>query len=996
MAPTPVNAPPQAAPVVAKSLAPGRLPQRFGRFALVGGFGAVVNLAVLTLLTELAGFHYLVAAVVGIEASTVLNFAFNRRFTWKDRSTGWSAIFAYHGVVGIGLALQFGVLAGLTGLLGLHYVLATVAGIAAGTAWNFFGHHSLTFAPPDAARSRRFGRAALYGVALVFQLALAALLTHDWDTFVFQKSVEQFLQDGVTPYEVGSEKPDYVYMGVGLPVQPLWYAYPALPLLLMSVTYWPVTSGLLDQPWLARILIKLPFILGNLGLAYVGRRMIQSAPGGAMAAAEKVERFLLFNPLLLLVATIWGMFESVLLVALLGSLWALRERRWTLGGILWGVATLVKIFPLFLVPVLAVHIFRKGGARALARYGFAAAGILLLVSFPFLLFHPWGYIEQVLLMHGRRPPGRFAPIAFLYESLRWASDQWPGFLPTHEGIAHSLSLLSFGATATVLVLLAIASARRPATEGQLLYWCGLSMMAALLATKVLGEQYLLLPLVLLAMLLHHPTPGLAEATMRSIRRLTLSLTACVAVVVPIADLHGILFVAPDVLHFLGATTGPDLIMDLARFLHLTAFQVWAVANGVAVAIMLIPFTFALHVLRQPVGDGLHAVRGFLVRFMQPHPLRAKAARLAVFAILVMVLVPAVVVGVASPRRETAPLGSGVIDGPLVLAHYRTDWFNPTNRFDVQAGNWEDVAFRPTDGYYNSFAHKMTEDIQSMAAHGIDGFVFHFDPVFEARARSAGFVGEQFALPYAMEVDLADIADETGRLGFTSQSAAATRELLDGPGFDYWRGSYHLRLSEDRGPLVFVRDVAAASPSFSDEERRYVAQFVTGKGGGVLGAAQELWRNAPESPEELAAGTPEAALWREAWSRAERAWWMAAVPERENQTAFDFVTDSPAPAALSALSRVAILGQYEPVGAAPDAPHDGGLDIQTSTADPYDVAAYERSWADALETQADCLLLPWNDFDLGQAIEPTFEGGADLLNRTAELTRRTSSTPWTAA
>ncbi|HEX8031496.1 MAG TPA: GtrA family protein [Vicinamibacterales bacterium] len=55
------------------------------RFAVAGLGGFVVQFALLALLTELLDVHYLVATIVSVEAAILANFAWHDRWTWRDR-----------------------------------------------------------------------------------------------------------------------------------------------------------------------------------------------------------------------------------------------------------------------------------------------------------------------------------------------------------------------------------------------------------------------------------------------------------------------------------------------------------------------------------------------------------------------------------------------------------------------------------------------------------------------------------------------------------------------------------------------------------------------------------------------------------------------------------------------------------------------------------------------------------------------------------------------
>jgi putative flippase GtrA len=58
---------------------------RLIRFASVGSMGMGLQLTVLASLTGLAGLHYLIATALAVEAAIVHNFLWHERWTWSDR-----------------------------------------------------------------------------------------------------------------------------------------------------------------------------------------------------------------------------------------------------------------------------------------------------------------------------------------------------------------------------------------------------------------------------------------------------------------------------------------------------------------------------------------------------------------------------------------------------------------------------------------------------------------------------------------------------------------------------------------------------------------------------------------------------------------------------------------------------------------------------------------------------------------------------------------------
>ena len=113
---------------------------RFARFGAVGASGVLVNNIVLFLLVDRAQFNPVLAAVIATEAAVLSNFSLNDRWTFADmrgRRT-WLGRAAHYNVVVLGgLVIAVLTLFALTSWFHIHYLVANLAGIAAGMLWNY-------------------------------------------------------------------------------------------------------------------------------------------------------------------------------------------------------------------------------------------------------------------------------------------------------------------------------------------------------------------------------------------------------------------------------------------------------------------------------------------------------------------------------------------------------------------------------------------------------------------------------------------------------------------------------------------------------------------------------------------------------------------------------------------------------------------------------------------------------------------------------------------
>jgi putative flippase GtrA len=116
------------------------------RFAIVGGTGYIINLAVYSTLVELADAHYIPAAVLAFCVAVTNNFLLNRY--WTFRATDGSAAFQAPRFLAVSLiALGFNllVLELLVGVAGFHKIPAQALAILAATPLNFVGNKLWSF-----------------------------------------------------------------------------------------------------------------------------------------------------------------------------------------------------------------------------------------------------------------------------------------------------------------------------------------------------------------------------------------------------------------------------------------------------------------------------------------------------------------------------------------------------------------------------------------------------------------------------------------------------------------------------------------------------------------------------------------------------------------------------------------------------------------------------------------------------------------------------------
>ena len=116
------------------------------KFSIVGLAGIFVNQGILALCTLILHWPLQISGLIAIEISILHNFFINNFWTWKDKNdTPFIGRFLrFHLVTIISGSINYLILISLSEA-GLHYLLANLIGIGAGTVINFFVNHYWTF-----------------------------------------------------------------------------------------------------------------------------------------------------------------------------------------------------------------------------------------------------------------------------------------------------------------------------------------------------------------------------------------------------------------------------------------------------------------------------------------------------------------------------------------------------------------------------------------------------------------------------------------------------------------------------------------------------------------------------------------------------------------------------------------------------------------------------------------------------------------------------------
>lgn len=116
------------------------LEQDFARFLVVGAFGFVANLALLTLLYKSLQLPIFMAQLVSAEVSMLASFFFHNRWTYQDRSnkTISQLLVQFHLTSWAGMLLNTTIVSVLVLWAHQNYVIALVVASLVVLFWNYF------------------------------------------------------------------------------------------------------------------------------------------------------------------------------------------------------------------------------------------------------------------------------------------------------------------------------------------------------------------------------------------------------------------------------------------------------------------------------------------------------------------------------------------------------------------------------------------------------------------------------------------------------------------------------------------------------------------------------------------------------------------------------------------------------------------------------------------------------------------------------------------
>lgn len=744
----------------------------------------------------------------------------------------------------------------------------------------------------------------LYTLALIIRLIFAIPFVHDWDGFVFSESAKNFLR-GETPYMTVLKNDPSIYPDSDKPMIQQWYAYPPLPLLMFTAPL--AVANFLQIPLNSvteNVLLKLPFILGDLLAALLVRKFLEKK---SEKFARRAELLILFNPLIIWVSSAWGMFDIWMANFLLLFLLSVRKSQVYRAGFFLALACTTKLFPVFFLPIITVYILRtsqflKDKIKLFITFIVTASIIII----PFLVTSPRGFLNQNLLMHIQRPPqGLSIPAIFDYYKDFY---NFPSIPVTQ--ISSIVMLLSI-----VIVFLAFV-AKTKNEEKDLIFAMIATFIATLLFNKVANEQYFVLLIVLLIIYLFRSTEK--PTFLHKILYLTKTMaTYGVLFVSVFLGFHFLGFLLPDVTQQQLKASANQLVFYLSNHFNLPLYSYpdspWTFYNlpSTLSSFVMLPFIILgvivlIISLKEVIlleSFNFSKLLKILSIFKKPRILFISLSLFLIGIIFGVTTEPFVEAYIIQNQLFTPVNLISASDfqplpqKPSVGTFYNVWWNNFSHYKNFPYGDWNNTTLTPEVGYYTSKNSYYVEHIRKMKEANIDFVLIPYHLYDRKRYLTFGYYAEKLGIYYSPVIESFDAlafdefrpVDSHGNkfLGFSlsNNSKETLKNVILSSLADNLKSSALFHVNGK--PAVFVYDAHWFYPSWDNESKSKLSKLVIAKysddpdtafslmskdWGTKIDSLQDVTDKYPTTVEEFSFSTPHAIAFRQAFLDEHREFW----------------------------------------------------------------------------------------------------------------------------
>lgn len=336
------------------------------------------------------------------------------------------------------------------------------------------------FGNPD-----KFGRkiVALALLGVLVREVFAPFTGHPFD-FELWVRLGYYVSRGVDPYTVTAPIPGLSMPGAG---DMTWIGYPPTWGFFQAGLYSLFSASGLSNRFAYYLLIKQPMIAADVLCGLLILRIVASYAGRGQGA--RAFAFWLLCPVTVIVSSIWGMFDQIILMIVLLSVLLFRETR--KSALLSALGFVLKVIPIIYVPLLALS---QESRRRAIQYLIVGAGVSVIVCLaPYLAFSGWK-VDSLIGVGTDVAQKRGSSVN--YWNLLFQFNLFGGsFSPLSSTIVHILSYAWIPAVLYAAYIGGIAVKSRSAESEEMLKFLLLSMqfvtLVFFLTKTVINEQYVI-------------------------------------------------------------------------------------------------------------------------------------------------------------------------------------------------------------------------------------------------------------------------------------------------------------------------------------------------------------------------------------------------------------------------------------------------------------------------------------------------------------------------
>jgi hypothetical protein len=225
--------------------------------------------------------------------------------------------------------------------------------------------------------TKKLALALITGLAI--REVLAPFTGHPFDLELWLR-VGYYVSRGFDPYSITSPIPSLSFPGAQ---NMSWIGYPPTWAFFQAGLYKLYSISGINNRFAYYFIIKQPMVLADVIVSYLVFRLISDLKN--IESGVRAFVFWMLCPFTIIISSIWGMFDQMILVLVLGSILAIKETQ--KSALMQSLGFLLKVLPLIYVPLMA---FVQASRQKIAAYLAVSLGASVVFALlPYLFFPSW-------------------------------------------------------------------------------------------------------------------------------------------------------------------------------------------------------------------------------------------------------------------------------------------------------------------------------------------------------------------------------------------------------------------------------------------------------------------------------------------------------------------------------------------------------------------------------------------------------------------------------